>query len=572
MHPDMKIKSARRGILFSLIPVLAAAVLTSAGEPVSPGQIVIPPSADLSGYVLPPKDAHPKIDSALWALTPGHFLGQTGSRVERAANDATGGLIRIVAEIGGARGGYFRTDNTGFVCRRIEALGGAVERTSGQFVQALLPPGSIESLASFRDVSRLRLPYVPRAASVLSEGVARSGAYSWFDLASYRSSANPVKIAVLDLGFAGYSALLGGELPADVTVRSFRTDGDIEAGTSHGTACAEIIHDMAPDTRIYLVNFETDVEQHAAVAYLIAEKIDVVSYSLVWPGAGAGNGTGPICEDVKKCAAQDILWVSAAGDDAQSHWKGTFADANGDSFQEFASGDEILQWAVPADTWTRATLTWDDWGTWDGSSYEAPTQDFDLVLWRWTGSAWELLEYCDDWQTGGAGQKPFEQSSLWKTNVAAYYGISILRWNALDGCLLNLVVQGNSDDIEYVVPGGSIGIPADAAGAIAVGATDAETDVLQAWSSQGPTIDGRMKPDLTAFSRVSTAVLGSRAFSGTSAAAPHVAGALGLMMTKTPFTADQLRTILKARALDLGIAGPDNFFGYGRLNLKKKAS
>ncbi|MCX6565694.1 MAG: S8 family serine peptidase [Candidatus Aminicenantes bacterium] len=566
----MKIKRAGRGILSSLIPVLAAAVLSSAGGPVSPGQIVVPPPADLSGYALPPKDAHPKIDSALWALTPAHLRVQTGSGVERAAAGGTGRLIRIVAETDGAHGGDSRADETGSVCRRIEALGGAVERTSGRFVQALLPPDVIETFASFRDISRLRLPSVPRAASILSEGVARSGAFSWFNLASYRSSANPVKIAVLDLGFAGYSALLGVELPADVTVRSFRTDGDIEAGTSHGAACAEIIHDMAPDARIYLINFETDVEQHAAVDYLIAEKIDVVSYSLVWPGAGAGNGTGPICEDVKKCAAQDILWVSAAGDDAQSHWKGTFADANGDSFQEFASDDEILQWPVPAGTWTRATLTWDDWGTWNGTSYEAPTQDFDLVLWRWTGTAWEFLEYCDDWQTGETGQKPFEQSSLWKTNVATYYGVSILRWDASENRVLDLIVQGNSNVIEYVVPGGSIGIPADAAEAIAVGATDAETDVLQAWSSQGPASDGRMKPDLTAFSRVSTAVLGSKAFSGTSAAAPHVAGALGLLMAKTPFTADQLRTILEERAKDLGITGPDNFFGYGRLNLYKK--
>ncbi|HQH46775.1 MAG TPA: S8 family serine peptidase, partial [Candidatus Aminicenantes bacterium] len=94
--------------------------------------------------------------------------------------------------------------------------------------------------------------------------------------------------------------------------------------------------------------------------------------------------------------------------------------------------------------------------------------------------------------------------------------------------------------------------------------------VLQAWSSRGPTADGRIKPDLTAFARVSTAVLGPRAFSGTSAAAPHVAGALGLLMAKTPFAPGQLRTILEERAKDLGEIGPDNLFGRGRLNLYKK--
>ena len=559
----METKTVRRGILSLLLPVLAtAAFLTSASGPGQPAQTVVPPPTELSGYDRPPKDAHPKIDSALWnVVRPGHDPG---------AGASSGGMVRVVIEMP-ARGGTLPSpQETRLVGRRVEALGGTVERTSGQLLQALLPDGAVEALASFRDVARVRLPLRPRPASIVSEGVARSGAYSWFELPSYRPSANPVKIAVLDLGFAGYAALLGGELPAGITVRSFRTDGDIESGTSHGAACAEIIHDMAPEAQIYLVNFETDVEQHAAVDYLIVEKIDVVSYSLVWPGAGAGDGTGPICEDVKKCAAADILWVNAAGDDAQSHWKGAFSDADGDSFQEFASGDEILQWAVPAGTETRATLTWDDWGTWDGTSYQAPTQDFDLVLWRWTGTAWEFLEYCDDWQTGETGQKPVERSSPWRTNVATYYGVSILRWDAVDGRRLALVVQGNSGAVEYVVPGGSLGIPADAEDAISVGATDAETDVLQTWSSRGPTSDGRVKPDLSAFSRVSTAVLGSKAFSGTSAAAPHVAGALGLMMAKTPYTPGQLRTILEQRAKDLGDPGKDNLFGYGRLNLYKK--
>ncbi|HQF99136.1 MAG TPA: S8 family serine peptidase, partial [Candidatus Aminicenantes bacterium] len=404
----------------------------------------------------------------------------------------------------------------------------------------------------------------------LSEGVARSGAYSWFDLPSYRSTANPVKIAVLDLGFSGYAALIGGELPAGIIVRSFRADEDPEAGLVHGTACAEIVHDMAPDALLYLVNFQTDVELGAAVDYLIAENVDVISCSLVWPGAGAGDGTGPICEIVKRCAARGILWVNAAGDDALSHWQADFTDANNDSFQDFASGDEILQWAVAAGGETRAVLTWDDWGEWNGSSYDAPTRDFDLLLWRWTGAAWELLEFCDDWQTGEAGQKPLEQTSLWKTGKATYYGISILKWNAAGAPRLRLIVQGNAEAVEYAVPGGSLGIPADAPGAVSVGATDVETDVLQAWSSRGPTADGRIKPDLTAFARVSTAVLGPRAFSGTSAAAPHVAGALGLLMAKTPFAPGQLRTILEERAKDLGEIGPDNLFGHGRLNLYRK--
>ncbi len=49
-----------------------------------------------------------------------------------------------------------------------------------------------------------------------------------------------MKIAILDVGFTGYSSLLGTELPASVTTQSFYTGSDIEGYTDHGTACAEI--------------------------------------------------------------------------------------------------------------------------------------------------------------------------------------------------------------------------------------------------------------------------------------------------------------------------------------------
>jgi len=42
---------------------------------------------------------------------------------------------------------------------------------------------------------------------------------------------------------------------------------------------------------------------------------------------------------------------------------------------------------------------------------------------------------------------------------------------------------------------------------------------------------------------------------------------MALVFGKTPFTLDQVRTILEKRAADLGPAGQDNQFGIGRLKL-----
>src|SRR4051812_3773967 len=61
--------------------------------------------------------------------------------------------------------------------------------------------------------------------------------------------------------------------------------------------------------------------------------------------------------------------------------------------------------------------------------------------------------------------------------------------------------------------------------------------------------------------------------SGTSMATPHVAGVGAVILDHNPtFTAAQARSKLDASVDDLGAAGRDNSFGFGRVNLTKAAS
>ena len=54
---------------------------------------------------------------------------------------------------------------------------------------------------------------------------------------------------------------------------------------------------------MWLANFSSEGEHRDAVNWILAQKFDVVSYSVGWINAGDGKGTGPISEDVRRAAA-----------------------------------------------------------------------------------------------------------------------------------------------------------------------------------------------------------------------------------------------------------------------------
>jgi len=118
---------------------------------------------------------------------------------------------------------------------------------------------------------------------------------------------------------------------------------------------------------------------------------------------------------------------------------------------------------------------------------------------------------------------------------------------------------------------GTVLSPANNPEAFAVGATD-DTDVLAPSSSRGPSAcPGAVAPQLVAPGvnvRTSDLYGSYLDVSGTSIAAPHVAGALALLLDALPgLSADQQAAALDGGALDLGPNGPDNSFGSGRLDV-----
>jgi len=269
-------------------------------------------------------------------------------------------------------------------------------------------------------------------------------------------------------------------------------------------------------------------------------------------------------------AARGILRASAAGNEAISHWEANSNSVGFDSdgWLNFSSSSRYLEFTVPAFEEVDASLNWKDWGTWNGFDYSGTDQDYDFYLYlKPNDFTYKLVDSSTNVQKTG-GEWPTEDIYGWYTDHYATWAVSIKRVSATKAVPLELFIGGNDYPIQFAAADHSITVPADSDSAIAVGATDWQDDAYHYYSSQGPTWDGRIKPDLAAPSGVSTATYGPLNFYGTSASAPHVAGACGLYRGRTPFTAAQVRTLLQNRAVDLGAAGKDNMFGYGRLNLK----
>jgi pSer/pThr/pTyr-binding forkhead associated (FHA) protein/subtilisin family serine protease len=411
-----------------------------------------------------------------------------------------------------------------------------------------------QQLSQMDHIVRLELPMPKRLDGVLrveGEGVTISGADRWH-VAGFTGQG--IRIGVLDLGFDGYRGLLGTELPAEVTAQSFVFGEEPDtSGEVHGTACAEIVHEMAPDAQLFLAYYDgTIVSEGQAVEWLLAQQVDIISHS-AGSIMGAMDGTGEDAELVDEVVAEGILWVNSAGNEGESHYRGTFTDVDNDGLHEFPDGEEhMMVW--PYASQLTVVLNWDDW--------QAVREDYDLFVYDSDG---ELIASAEDSQTGAVGQVSAEGLILSSLSDSLYY-VAIKSYSATRAATFDLYTLGT--DIEFPVSEHSLNTPADARGALTVGATEYRDDTLASYSSQGPSNDGRLKPEMTAPAGVSGATYGPEGFDGTSASTPYVAGAAALIWSAFPtFTRDDIITFLQTRALDLGPSGPDTRYGYGRLQL-----
>jgi len=457
----------------------------------------------------------------------------------------------------------------------VDQVGGTVELALSDRVKADVPAASLDELEAAAGVTTVRDPY-PIILDTISEGVAETQASIW-QTAGLRGAGT--KVAILDGGFTDYASRLGTELPASVETDFSRCNGPFTwQGTSHGTAVAEIVHDMAPDAAVRLICIDDDIDFVSALGTMLANGVDVVngSFGFYLTGRGDGSGsTNTVSGAAAKLRDEGILYVASAGNSEGRHYN---VNAFGDPFPAIdnpedldlvnISPDDVFTVTVAAQQRVYISMKWDAWPT--------TRQDFDIYVGNDTcglmgagfddqaSAALPPVEFVTDVNGDGG----FVSCS----NATSTFEVIVDRWSGATTPRLDLFFDGGVLAIEHT-SSGSVAEPASSPSVMAVGAHCVGTGAIQPYSSRGPTIDGRTKPDITGPDATSSSVYGplsgcQSGFTGTSASSPHVAGAAALMLESNPgLDVAELQQLLEDHALDSGTAGKDSTFGSGRLRL-----
>lgn len=394
---------------------------------------------------------------------------------------------------------------------------------------------------------------------------------------------NGVTIGVISDGVDGWAdSVATGDLPAHITMLNQGA-----AGQREGRAMLEIVHDMAPGASLSFCSYGGSSLTFANAVTALAAGCNVIVDDMGFY-TEPDFADGPAAQAVASAIASGVTYVSAAGNDAQRHWYGTFADGGATTLTSTIGpvalshahvwghtppGTAVLRLpvVVPGNTATSRGsvgffLQWNNaWG--------AATDDYDLYV---VDAAGNIVG--ESTNPSGPGTNPLEEVHINNNTTADQTVYAVAALVSGNACPVHLFLLGSRPLTAYGVTTNSIfGHPAVPA-AIAVGAISAVDDAPafstpEDYSSRGPVNIGfptpvvRSKPDVMGMDDVVTSTPGFISFSGTSAAAPTVAGVAALLKQGSPGLAPaQVAEALTKTAVDLGPAGWDADTGFGRVD------
>jgi hypothetical protein len=509
----------------------------------------------------------------------------------------------------------------------LRAQGAEVQRVRPDdgVIQALVAPEGLDRLAGDRRVAAVRPPLYafPQVGSVITEGDTTPagtcpatgpgcGAINAVEARTKLGTGGfsarlgrRIKIGAVSDGVAGLGrSKLSGDLPSDVTVRSFiDAPGNLVQDSAcgviaEGRALLEIIHDLVPDAQLFFAAVETNLDYLAAVAWLRDEaKVDVIVDDIAFFNAGPYNGASDVAQVRTQSVAAGVAYVAAVGNSGQAHHRSPFAadgtTADGSIANRFPNGTTRLLVTVARGAQALVFLQW------NGTPFNGAATNFDLIAFDDN----RVVDVSVDVQIGRPGDTPTEEVFLDNSQGTAgkTFGIQIEFCGTVTpaGTCNPVPVPSPPPTFEVFIVGGSNfplaaadlvregSVPngPDAANIITVGAVNVSDGTLEPFSSFGPPpplVPLDVKPTVVGPDGVSTTVdnvpgLGGNGlpFFGTSAAVGHVGAVVAMLLALDPGLRpganDPFGVLIRSQLAATAVPAvseplPNNATGFGRVD------